>query len=474
MNDVNEPAVPVTEQLAEFAICSDLGDAAPDLLHAATRAFIDTIGVAIAGASDISVNALVQSIDPTWTPPGSGAVCLGTGYSTTPVHAALINGTAGHALDFDDHLSEVNGHPSVVLVPALLALGQSLNVSGRQVLEAYIVGHQVMCAISAALPVRPHWQAGWHATGTIGVMGAAAACSRLLGLTIPETRVALGIAASFAAGSRQNCGYTVKPLHAGMATSNGLLAARLAQGGYTADPGQLEAPLGFFKVFGVNPDLSKIQKILAEPWSLQQYGLNVKQFPACYAVHPAANAAVRIARSGVKAGEIAKIKVTVQPTGLVGPIHKRPETGLQAKFSMEYTVAAALLDQKLGLETYEDHSVLRPQAQELLKKVQTAESEFPPEGPADFEKWFAVVEVTSEDGDVMTARADMPHGYGRDPLSDQELDAKFLECTSVPGSVWNGPELLSRLWDLAGLKGLRDLFLNAAEDALFPGALETA
>lgn len=472
MND--KPAIPVTEQLAEFAVCTDLSTAGPDLFHAATRAFIDTVGVAIAGASDISVNTLVQSIDPTWTLPGTGAVCLGTGYSTTPVHAALINGTAGHALDFDDHLSEVNGHPSVVLVPALLALGQNMNVSGSKVLEAYVVGHQVMCAISAALPVRPHWQAGWHATGTVGVMGAAAACSRLLGLTIPETRVALGIAASFAAGSRQNCGYTVKPLHAGMATSNGLLAARLAQGGYTADPGQLEAPLGFFQVFGVDPDLSKVQKVLAGPWTLQRYGLNVKQFPACYAVHPAANAASRIARTGIKTAEIAKIEVTVQPTGLVGPIHQRPVTGLQAKFSMEYTVAAALLDQQLGLETYEDHSVLRPRAQELLKKVQTSESEFPPEGPQDFEKWFAVVQVTTADGDIMTARANMPHGYNRDPLSDQELNAKFLECTSVPGSVWDGPELLTRLWDLNRLKGLRNLFAGTAEQPIVPEALEPA
>lgn len=459
MNTTDARPEPVTQQLAEFAVCSDFTDVDPDLFHAATRAFIDTIGVSIAGASDVAVSALVDAVEPQWFAEGSGAMCLGTGLGTTPVHAALINGTAGHALDFDDHLSEVNGHPSVVLVPALLALGQQLHVRGRDVLEAYIVGHQVMCAVSAALPVRPHWKSGWHATGTVGVMGAAAACARLLGLTIPETQVALGMAASFAAGSRQNCGFTVKPLHAGMATSNGLLAAQLARGGYSADPNQLEAPLGYFAVFGVDPDLSQVERVLNGPWTLLEFGLNVKQFPACYAVHPAANAASALARSGVSASDVDTVEVIVQPTGLVGPIHRRPTTGLQAKFSMEYTVAAAILDPELGLDTFEDHSVARATAQDLLAKVQTSESHVPPEGPAEYEKWFAVVRITTHGGQVYSARADMPHGYGHDPLSDKELDEKFLACAAIPGSVWDGPALLSSLWGLADIQDLRRPFL---------------
>lgn len=450
--------IPVTSQIAEFIVCADLSDIGADVLHLATRAFIDTIGVGIAGANDDSVKALIQAIDPRWDVQGDkGAVSLTNGMVTTPVHAALINGTAGHALDFDDHLSEVNGHPSVVTVPALLALGQSTNASGRELLDAYVVGYQVMCAISAALPVRPHWKAGWHATGTVGVMGSAAACSRLLGLTIPETRTALGLAASFAAGSRQNCGFLVKPLHAGMAASNGLLAAQLAQGGYTADQNQLEAPLGYFSVFGVNPDLTKVEEVLARRWALRDFGLNVKQFPACYAVHPAASAGSDIARMGISMSDITDIEVEVQPTGLVGPIHHEPKTGLQGKFSIEYTVAAALKDRELGLSTYEDHAVLRPELQRLLSLVRAVESDVPSVGPRDFEKWFAVVTVTTTDGRKLVARADMPHGYGKDPLTDEELNKKFRECAAVPGSVWDPETLLTALWNLPTVQGVEQL-----------------
>jgi 2-methylcitrate dehydratase PrpD len=450
--------VPVTSQIAEFIACTDMSDLGDDALHLATRAFIDTIGVGIAGANDDSVKAIIQAIDPRWDVQGDkGAVSLTNGMVTTPVHASLINGTAGHALDFDDHLSEVNGHPSVVTVPALLALGQSANTSGRELLEAYIVGYQVMCAISAALPVRPHWKAGWHATGTVGVMGSAAACARLLGLTIPETQTALGIAASFAAGSRQNCGFLVKPLHAGMAASNGLLAAQLARGGYTADQNQLEAPLGYFSVFGVNPDLTKVEEVLARKWALTDFGLNVKQFPACYAVHPAASAGSEIAATGVSTSDIADIEVEVQPTGLVGPIHHAPKTGLQGKFSIEYTVAAALKDRELGLATYEDHAVLRPELQHLLGLVRAVESDIPSVGPSEFEKWYAVVTVTTTDGRKLVARADMPHGYGKDPLTDEELNKKFRECAAVPGSVWDPDQLLATLWGLPDAPGVEQL-----------------
>jgi 2-methylcitrate dehydratase PrpD len=272
--------IPVTEQLADFAIADHRVDTAT--CHSAARAFVDTIGVILAGAGDTSARTVGAVLEPL---AGGTSTLLGSGARCSAKDAAMLNGVAGHALDFDDHLNDVNGHPSVVLVPALLALAEEQHADGQQMLEAYVVGYQVMCAVAAALPVRAHWASGWHATATLGVLASTAACGRLLGLDRDGMRHALGLAATLACGSRQNCGFMAKPLHAGVAASNGLFAARLAQRGFDADPAQLEAPIGFFSVFGVDPQLDRVSAVLSERWSLSRRGLNVKRFPACYATH---------------------------------------------------------------------------------------------------------------------------------------------------------------------------------------------
>lgn len=460
MTDMCQPAV--TRTIAEFVVTAPVHPLDSAAEHMAVRAFIDTIAVAIAGAHEPVVSGTRNVLLPGAHQPNGeyGATLLTSGEKVPASQAAMINGTAGHALDFDDHLSDVNGHPSVVLVPAILASAEENALSGAALLEAYVIGHQVMCAVASALPVRPHWAHGWHATQTVGVIGVAAAIARLEGLTIGETRSALGIAASMAAGSRQNCGFGVKPLHAGMAASNGLLAARYAAAGVDADPNQLEAPLGYFHVFGLDSDLSKVDEVLAERWTVTTRGMNVKRYPACYAVHPAGDAALSLGSLDPIA--IERIHITVQPTGLTGPIHHRPVTGNQSKFSIEYTVAAALVDGKLDLETFTDAHVSDPLIQSLIPKVTTAESVEPPEGPADYEKWYATVEVTTTDGRSSIARMNMPHGYNTDPLTDDELDRKFVQCLQVPGTAWDATDMLARLKDLPHATDVRDLLALAS------------
>lgn len=454
----------VTRAIAEFVVTAPAHPLDADSERMAVRAFIDTIGVAVAGAHEPVVRSTRNVLLP-----GSGhgtakhgATLLTTGEKAPAAQAAMVNGTAGHALDFDDHLSDVNGHPSVVLVPAILASAEENALSGSALLEAYVIGHQVMCAVAAALPVRAHWTHGWHATQTVGVIGVAAAIARLEGLTIGETQSALGIAASMAAGSRQNCGFGVKPLHAGMAASNGLLAARYGAAGIDADPNQLEAPLGYFHVFGFDPDLSKVAEVLDERWTVTTRGMNVKRYPACYAVHPAGDAALELrSAENLRHEDIREIRITVQPTGLTGPIHHRPTTGNQAKFSIEYTVAAALVDGTLDLDTFTDAHVTDEAIQDLIPKTHIAESAVPPAGPGEYEKWYATVGVETTDGRSLIARKNMPHGYNSDPLTDEELDAKFVMCLTVPGSAWDPSDMLARIRALPHATDVRELLAVA-------------
>jgi 2-methylcitrate dehydratase PrpD len=452
----------ITRSIAEFAICTESADITDAARHMATRALVDTVAVTLLGTHDIASTALMEVVMAPVSG-GHGATVLATG-EMAPAHtAALLNATAGHADDFDDHLVDTNGHPSVVLIPALLAAGEAADASGRDILEAYVIGHQVMCAISAGLPVRAHWAKGWHATSTVGVIGATAAVARLRQLTLLQTRHALGIAASMAGGSRQNCGFITKPLHAGLAASNAVLAVELAVRGYDADPDQLEAPLGFFHVFGVNPDLTKVEPVLEERWTVITRGLNVKTFPACYAVHPAARAATDLRGKGLDPESIVSVDVTVQPTGLVGPIHHLPVTGLQAKFSLEYTVAAALSDGAPSLNTFTDSTVQRPDLQQLLRKVRTHENPVPPVGPPEFTRWYATVDVEFSDGNRTSTRADMPHGFTLDPLTDQEIQEKFNDCLGYSATPWD-PQALSRhLWSLDQTPRIRSLFSESSK-----------
>lgn len=455
----------VTQHIAQFACDYDLSTAPDELLHRATRAFIDTIGVAIAGNHEECFTILARTFE---SPAGPSTV-LPTGERTTAAHAALLNATAGHALDFDDVADEIVGHPSVVLVPPLLALAEATGSTGRELLEAYVVGFDVSCAVARGLPVDAHYRFGWHATGTIGVLGATAACSRLLRLDEMRVRNALGIAASMASGSQQNFGTMTKPLHAGLAARDAVTAVQLAANGFTADPDQLEGPRGYFALYGVQPDTRLVIEALGEPTVLQRRGLNVKKYPCCYLTHRPADAALALFERGLRGPRIESVSLTVAPGGLQAVIHHRPTTGLQGKFSAEYVLAACFLDGRVGLTTFTDSAVNRAEAQDLLRRVSVDESASPPFGPAEFDHAYAAVEVVLTDGTVERERCDIPRGDARHPLSDADLEAKFHDCLSFGDTAWHADSLLSSLWRLSD--AVRHELLEGRTDAPRSAAL---
>ncbi|MBN8478514.1 MAG: MmgE/PrpD family protein [Burkholderiales bacterium] len=433
-----------TERVARYVADVDYARAPAELEHRTRRAIVDLFAAAVAAREDAGFR-IVRRVVATEAREGPCTI-VPTGETTTPAMAALVNGAAGHALDYDDVSDTLYGHPTVTILPPLLAVAQARGSSGRALVDAYNVGFDVAVAIAHALPAKPHFDRGWHATASIGVMSATAALCRLMGLDVARTRHALGIAGSHVGSSRQNFGTMTKPLHPGSSGFSAVLSARLAEEGFTADPEQLEKPLGYFATFGAGSDLRALHRSLDAPQALLRDGLSFKKYPCCYNTHRSADAAIAIAAAMPTAAResIESVTLTLQPSGTDPLIHRRPTTGLQGKFSAEYVVAAGLLDGEVSLLSFRDPAVQRPAVQDLIRRIEVRESANPPLGDRSWDFAYAVLEVTSG-GRVWRERVDVPRGDCRLPLTDAELDAKFLHAVEFSGSGWNGPALLREI-----------------------------
>jgi 2-methylcitrate dehydratase PrpD len=426
--------VKITRRLAEFVATTPSSDIVPQAREQARRAFLDTLGVMLAGSrEDASRIASDMARDQGGS---TEASVFGHGFAAPAGEAALVNGTSAHALDFDDVNMSMRGHPSVPLLPAVLALGEKLDSSGREVIDAFVLGFEVECKLGRVIGA-PHYALGWHATSTLGTLGAAAACARLLRLDAAQAQTALGLAASLASGVRQNFGTMTKPLHAGWAARNGVIAATLADRGFTADSAALEGESGLLRAASGGARLnSRALSRLGDPWEIVSPGIGVKLYPCCYATHRAIDGALEIVASGgLRRSDIERIKVTVS-RGTLMPLQKQlPETGLEGKFSMEYCIAAALADGRIGLATFTDDAVRRPDLRKLMKRVAVREERragaFPIGGRA-------VVSVDTSGWVNHTRTVETPRGDPQNPLTWEELCDKFRDCA---GAVFPGPAI---------------------------------
>ncbi|WP_114905843.1 MmgE/PrpD family protein [Ornithinimicrobium murale] len=447
-----------TQAVAAYTL-SQVGPMSDEVVELAQRTLVDTIGVALAARNEPPVRILEQTLG---VLPEGPATIWASGQKTDGAVAALLNGTAGHALDFDDVTDVTYGHPSVVLWPAIFAAAEHEGSDGRALHEAFVIGFGVQVALARAMDVRAHYGAGWHSTATIGVVGAAAAVSRLMRLDEKRARCAIGLAASMAGGSRQNFGTMTKPLHPGLAARDGIMAARLAREGFTADVDNLESPLGYFSMFSPDPDLEAAFTALSGTGAFMDAGINVKKYPCCYNTHRTADATLDLReRDGIDPSAVRRVHVVLEPGGFDPLIHHRPRTGLEGKFSIEYVIAAALLDGEVNLESFTDEAVLRPEAQRLVETVTWEVAAVPPVGPERWDQAFSVVTVETDAGEF-TFRTDIPRGDRRAPLSRAELEAKFADCCNFSGSGWDARALMDELWRaesidrLSGLQSLKE------------------
>jgi len=421
---------------------------------AAARALLDTVGVTLAGAVEPAARIVQRVVEQDG--PGGPCRVLGTSWCSSAGNAALANGTAAHALDYDDMCFVSLAHPSAPLVAAALAAAEVANASGRALLDAYVVGFELEGRLGRAMNPR-HYQRGWHCTSTLGTIGAAAAASRLLGLDAGATGHALGIAASEASGLKENFGTMVKPLHAGLAARNGVVAALLAQAGMTASGAAIEGPQGFLAAMdSERPSLEAFAADLGTRWEIIDTGITLKLYPSCAGTHPTLDALLDLKRrEGFSANEVEAIEIGVDSIVPTILLYDRPSSGLEGKFSMPFCVAAAVVHGRVGIDTFEaaalrDPAVVAMQARVTMRVDPTLDAAAPPLTQAR-------VTVRLRDGRVLTASGKGARGYPERPASDDELATKFTSCATKSLSAPQAAQALVALRDVESMSDIRTL-----------------
>ena len=419
----------IAEGLAERIQSVAFDKLTADALHWAKVAVLDTVGCTLAGAHE----ECAQIIGRTATIGISGGECLvfGTNRRVGPLDAALINGTAAHALDYDDCSNTLGGHPSAPVVPALFALAELHKSSGKQFLTAYVAGWEAETRIARGVNFH-HYEKGWHPTATLGVFGSAAGCAHLLGLSVAQTAKALALAATFSSGIKSNFGTMTKPLHVGHAARNGMLAALLAADGFTASANAFEHKQGFLNVFNGagNYNADAILADWAEPWDIVSPGVAIKQYPCCGSTHAAIFLMTQLRREhGLTPDNVASITLLPHGRRLRHTNKPRPQTSLEAKFSVQYVCARALKDGAVRLKDFEGDAHFDPVVARLLDITEAR----PHPDMADdaVEQWGAEVIVTLKDGRTVSKRIENLVGRGGAyPMSADELWEKFADCAA--------------------------------------------
>jgi 2-methylcitrate dehydratase PrpD len=395
----------------------------------AKACILDAVGVTLAGYPESCTQILLRTPGVA-TAPG-GALIFGSARRTSALDAALINGTASHALDFDDFSGVMGGHHSVPLVSMLFALAEERGGTGEDLIAAYVIGVEVEIKLARAVNFH-HYDKGWHPTATLGVFGAAAAACHLMKLDQSRTTMALSIAASLASGLKANFGTMTKPLHIGQCSRNGLFAALLAEQGFDAATDTLEHQQGFLNVFnGARTfDIAKLFENWGAPWEIEANSIALKQFPCCGSTHPAIAMALKLRRDDkVATADISRIEVMPHGRRLRHTNTPHPQTPLEAKFSVQYVVARALRDGVLRLKDFEGEAHFDPEIQRLLDL--TTARPHPEMADDGDEQWGAEVIVTLKDGTRLARRVDNLVGRGGDdPMSSSELWDKFNDCAA--------------------------------------------
>ncbi|MBL8340942.1 MAG: MmgE/PrpD family protein [Rubrivivax sp.] len=431
-------APPVTRDLARFVTqhpSRGWGDAVE---HEAHRTFVNWLGCAVGAAHHESVSAALAAVQV--LQPAPQATVLGRHERVDIASAALVNGIASHTFDFDDtHLKTII-HPGGPVASALLALAELKGeaVNGRGLVDALVLGIDVACRVGNAV-YPEHYDRGWHITGSTGMLGAAAGCARLLGLSEQQATMALGIAASQPVGLREQFGSMTKPLHPGAAARAGLMAALMAQHGFTASPRALEAPRGLMQVFSTKCDWREIG---GEIGSRFEISFNTyKPFACGIVIHPSIEACVQLRAQGISAADIERIELKVHSLVLELTGNKEPADGLQAKFSVYHGCAAGLVFGRAGEHEFDDAVVNRADIVELRSKVVATVNA----GIAEDECRLAAV---LRDGRRIDVHIQHAVGSLERPMSDAALEAKFHSLADPVLGTQRSTALLQAAWQV--------------------------
>jgi len=414
----------LTSHLGEFVSCLQRSDLPPEAVRVATTGFVDCVGVMIAGSVEPVAQVVAASVLEGCGQAGSSLFL--TARRAPPPLAAWINGTAAHALDYDD----AGGHRSAILVPAILAEGEALGASGADMITAYVAGFELWSELARREKGHLH-ERGWHPTGLYGALAAAAAAARLRGLDGERPATAIAIAASEASGLVANFGTMVKPFHAGNSARAGVVAARLSEHGMTASLQALEHERGFLAAVSQHGDCDRTGPAsgLGVDWRIAREGVSIKKYPNCYCTHRAIDAMLALAAAhDFRGGDVAAIDVAIGRTQKAILHSDAPTTGLEAKFSIQFAMACALLERRVTLAELVDAVVRRADMQALMARVRVSLiDEYDPEMPQYSP--YDQVKVRLNDGRILDSeRVLRARGHITRPLATDELFAKFASC----------------------------------------------
>ncbi|MGE0599800.1 MAG: MmgE/PrpD family protein [Dehalococcoidia bacterium] len=442
--------LPVTATLNEFCRGISYESLPADAAVVAKQCLLDWLGVTLAGSSEPLTNLLR---DEALSEGGNAqATLVGTGQQVTARQAALVNGSASHALDYDDVHLAMSGHPSVPIWPALLALAELRGGSGRDVLTAFAAGYEMECRIGM-LVMPAHYSIGFHSTGTLGTFGAAAACAHLLGLDLEQWGRAMGIAGAQAAGLKSMFGTMCKPLHAGKAAQNGLFAALMAERGFTSNPDVLETAQGFAATQTTSPNPERALAGLGERFAVRD--TLFKYYAACYGTHETIEGVKRIAEgNGLAPDSVAGIELVVPKGHLAMCNIQQPATALEGKFSLRFTAALALADGRAGEDAFSLDSVHDPRLTTIRDRV----SVVPQEG--DWERGTRV-SIRMNDGREFSEQVNLNIPAEDVSLQQGRLEEKFRSLASPVVGAASAAEIVQTVATFERASSVRPLMALA-------------
>ncbi len=425
-------------------------------IQRARDAIYDVIGCMVAGAGDEGAARVRATI----VPYGSGtATVFGATAKAPAPWAALANGMAAHALDYDDNYLPGFTHATAVLIPALLPLAEEIDASGKQLMDAYIVGLEMQAAVGRGVN-RAHYDMGWHATSTVGCIGTAAACGRLLGFDRERMTHAISLGVSMASGSKVQFGTMAKPFHAGMCAKNAVLAAQLAANGLEARDVALEGPLGFRDLYSSSDSRGweDIVPILGNPPAIEEFGLSPKLYPCCGSAHKVLDVVLDLRkRHGFTADDVAEVETLVEFVNKLNLMYTDPRQEMEARFSMNYCVAVALLNGRLSLSDFTPQAVQRPEVRKLLPKITMTAYEEGAQGPDPTARLPHKAKITLKNGQTLTGETDWARGTIHNPFEPSDLPEKFRDCCEgflAPSDFTAVREILENLTALNSVRWL--------------------
>jgi 2-methylcitrate dehydratase PrpD len=444
----------ITEKLARFVTDTRLTDIPKDVIAGARGALMDTVGCALAGTLEPAGETALR-----WVRESGGrpqATCWGQNAAASPAEAAFANGVCAHALDFDDSLPSLRGHPSAPMVPAGLAVAEASGASGAEVLAAYALGLEIAGKLGRALGPG-HYQRGWHATATVGAFSATTVAARLWGLSAAQLQTAWGLAASQMSGLLRNFGTMTKPFHAGHAARTGVVSAWFAREGFTADTSIFDGEHNVVDTYrdGDGEPLAGITGRLGATWEMTEPGIYVKRWPCCYCNHrPIGGLLELVAKHGIKPEEVTAVAVGFPPGADTALVSHNPTTGLEGKFSIEYVGAALVLDGKITLESFTDAMVQRPAVRAMMAKTRRYRIE--DKGSFSGVIGYNDVAIDTRRG-RFEMRVDRVPGSPAWPMTAQDSVEKFMDCAGRVLGQPGAAKLLRLLERCAELPDVREL-----------------